>query len=225
MTPAFLGPRLSRRSVAFGSATALLLGRAAATSARPPYDGPLAFSVFRNGAHLGEQRMTFEAAGDDLKATTHVEFAVQLGPVTLYRYRHEAVEQWQGGRFSSLQTHTNSNGKLQRLSAMRRDGAVQIAPAGAAPLSAPEAALPFTHWNRAIAKAPLFDPQDGRLLSETAREVGAGQVRLADGRSVGAQGIAFSGSAEIEDWYEPSGLWTGLRGKLKDGSTLEYRRL
>ena len=50
-------------------------------------------------------------------------------------------------------------------------------------------------------------------------------MRLADGRTIAAQGVAFSGSAEIEDWYQPDGLWTALRGKLKDGSTLEYRRL
>jgi hypothetical protein len=32
------------------------------------------------------------------------------------------------------------------------------------------------------------------------------------------------GEAEIDDTYDESGVWTALRGKLKDGSMIEYRR-
>ncbi len=216
---------MSRRSAFAGSAAALLFGCRARSASRSPYGGPLAFAAFRNDRPLGEQRMTFDQDGDGLKVTTHVELTVKLGPVALYRYRHEAVEQWRGGRFWSLQTRTEANGKVQRLTASRQDRAVLIMPSGGAALSAPEGALPFTHWNRAIAASPLFDPQDGRLMTETSRDLGAGRVLLANGRGVTAYGVAFSGETAIEDWYDEAGVWTGLRGRLKDGSTLEYRRL
>ena len=37
--------------------------------------------------------------------------------------------------------------------------------------------------------------------------------------------IVFRGEAEIQDFYDQSGNWTGLIGKLKDGSIIEYHRL
>ena len=169
----------------------------------------LAFAALRNGQKIGEQRMSFQPQGDALVVRTSVEMAVKIGPVTLFRYRHQAAERWSGGRFESLETRTNANGKLLTLWAQRAADAVEIAPGGGAAVRAPAAALPFTHWNRNIATAPLFNPQDGKLLRET---VVATPTTL-----------TFSGDAEIQDRYDEAGTWIGLTGKLVDGSRLEYR--
>ena len=61
--------------------------------------------------------------------------------------------------------------------------------------------------------APLFNPQNGKLLKVTspARSSPAtGQIR---------------GDAEIDDYYDASGAWLALKGKLDDGSQVEYRRV
>src|SRR6185503_17303971 len=155
---------------------------------------------------------------DDLTVRTELDITVKLGPVTLYRYRHEATERWRDGRFRALDTQTADNGKRLKVSARREDGAVIIAPDAGAPVQAGANVLPFTHWNRAIAAAPLFNPQDGKLLREMVAAPAAGSVLLADGSRQPAQGVAFSGDAEIEDWYDGDGVWTGLFGRLKGGS-------
>ena len=49
-------------------------------------------------------------------------------------------------------------------------------------------------------------------------------MTLADGRTVEAQVWALRGEADIDNWYDRAGVWTGLKGRLPDGSTLEYRR-
>lgn len=194
----------SRRHVLAG--VGLILATPSALLAAP---SQLAFAALRNGQKIGEQRMSFQSAADGLTVRTQVEMAVKLGPLTLYRYRHQADERWSGGRFESLQTQTNANGKLFKVSAQRGADGVEIMPAAGGTTQAPASALPFTHWNRKIATAPLFNPQDGKLLHET---VVATPTKL-----------TFRGDADIQDFYNDAGTWIGLIGKLKDGSRLEYR--
>lgn len=170
----------------------------------------LAFAVFRNGARVGEHHMAFSGDPASPTVTTDVQMLVKLGPVPVYRYIHHAVERWASGAFASLETTTNGNGKLQKVSARRTETGVVIE-AGKGRIIGPAGAAPFTHWNPEVFGRPLFNPQEGQMLKVTATRKGAvWSVR---------------GEAEIDDTYDAAGVWTALRGKLKDGSTMEYRRL
>jgi len=211
-----------RRDVLLGGLAAVTAGAPAIAAAYPK---TLAFAAYRNGAHIGEQRMSFEAADEQLAVRTEAEFSIKIGPVVLFRYRHAALERWRAGRFDSLETHTDSGGKRESVVATRTASGVVIATPSHGPASAPAGALPFTHWNMAIARAPLFNPQTGALLRQTVRQLGPSLISLADGRQLQAQHVSFSGDASIDDWYDAEGVWTALRGRLVDGSTLEYRRL
>lgn len=212
---------LPRRAVLAGGLCALAGPGLALAESYPPR---LAFAALRNGRKIGEQSMTFDAR-DGLVVSTVVEMEVKLGPISLYRYRHEATERWRAGAFESLATRTNDNGRLLQVSARREGGAVRIVQPSGAEVAAPGSALPFTHWNRRIAHAPLFNPQDGKLLKERGAPAGTGLVTLADGSSRMAEGVMFRGEAEIVDWYDDGGVWTALQGRLKDGSAMAYRRL
>lgn len=200
----FQHQRLSRRDALAGVVLALAIPRA--LRAEP---SRLAFAAIRNGRRIGEQRMSFASDGESLLVHTVAEMAVKLGPLTLYRYRHEANERWKGDRFDSLDTQTNANGKLLRVTARRTDAGVEITSAAGLVVKAPESALPFSHWNRKIATAPLFNPQDGKLVHET--------VVATPGK------LSFRGEVEIDDFYDDAGTWVGLVGKLSDGSKMEYR--
>ena len=50
-------------------------------------------------------------------------------------------------------------------------------------------------------------------------------MTLADGRSLEVQVWSLRGEAEIDNWYDRNGVWTGLNGRLVDGSRIEYRRI
>lgn len=178
--------------------------------AATPAGRRLAFHVLRNGTRIGEQVMSFAGDPASPTVTTDVRMAVKLGPVPVFRYRHHAVERWTGGKFASLETNTDSNGKAERVSARRSDTGVVIETAKGK-ITGPAAVRPFTHWNPEVFTGPLFNPQDGKLLKVTARKVSATQWSV-------------RGEAEIDDWYDEGGVWSALKGKLKDGSMLEYRR-
>lgn len=220
--PSLMRSLVSRRA-------ALAAGCALAAGMRPAEaaGGPtlLRFEASRSGRHMGVQQTSFERRGEALVVRTVAEFAVKLGPVTLYRYRHEAIERWNGERLTGLEARTNQNGRMLRVSAEAQSGGVRIVAASGGATRAPPTVAPFSHWNREFARRPLFNPQDGGLLREMASTAEPARLRLADGSSIAGVCVRFSGDAEIADYYDQDGVWAGLVGKLKDGSALAYRRL
>jgi hypothetical protein len=217
----------SRRWVLAGAGLALAMPSAALA-----YPASLAFAAVRNGKRIGEHRLSFERSGDDLIVRIRAEMAVKLGPVTAYRYLHQVEERWRAGRFERLESQTSSNGKRESVVAVRGTGGVTIW-AGRNSAVGPSETLPFTHWNPQVTRTPLFNPQTGKLLKLTARDLGRSRTVTAAGASLEARRVAFRGDAEIDNWYAldgapgapPGGEWAGLRGRLDDGSTMEYRRL
>jgi hypothetical protein len=200
-------PPMDRRDLIV--AGLLLLFPGSARAALPPARR-LAFSITRNGAHIGEHVMTFAGDPSAPVVTTEVAMSVRLGPVPVYRYRHHAVERWSAGRFQSLETATDSNGKPQTVSAHRDVGGLVIETARGRTVG-PADAAPLTHWNPDAFATPLFNPQEGRMLKVQVSRPGPGHWTV-------------RGEAEIDDFYDPDGVWRALKGRLKDGSTLEYRR-
>lgn len=197
---------LPRRAVLAGGLALPFLAREALAAPRA-----LTFAVFRNGTRIGEHHIAF--AGDDatLTATTDAVMTVKLGPVPVFKYRHHAVEKRVGGVFASLVTATDSNGKAERVSAEMAGGAIRIScPSGT--ITAPANANPITHWNPQVFSTPLFHPQTGKMLKVTTRRIEPGHW-------------AIRGDAEIDDWYDAGGAWLSLKGKLDDGSAVEYRRV
>ena len=79
-------------------------------------------------------------------------------------------------------------------------------------LTAPPGSNPITHWNPAIFPGPMFDPQNGKMMKVKTTKAGAGHWQI-------------RGQTEIDDYYDDAGNWQALKGKLDDGSMVEYRRL
>lgn len=184
----------------------------------------LRFAVFRNGGRIGEHVMTFDGRSGETRVRTQVEMVVKLGPVPVYRYRHSADEQWSGGRFASLASSTDGNGRVTRVEARRTTTGVVIEGSNGR-IAGPPTLAPLTHWNAEVLGGPLFNPQEGKLLSLSVRRGLVERVRLASGQSIDARRWSLRGEIQIDDWYDEGGVWAALKGRLADGSTIEYRRL
>lgn len=187
------------------------VGLALAPGAALAVPNRLAFQVYRNGAKVGEHIMTF--TGDDTARTisTNVAMTVKVGPVPVYKYKHTAIEKWVAGKWASIDTTTNGNGKLTKASGRAMGSYVQIiGPAGSQ--RAPADAVPLSHWNQANFSRPLFNQQEGKLLKVRCTQVAPGHWSI-------------RGETEIDNFYDASGNWLALKGKLEDGSKLEYKRV
>lgn len=196
---------LGRRELIAGGVGLLLPGAALAASRR------LAFQVFRNGAKVGEHEMTFSGDEANQTVSTDVDMVVKIGPVPVYKYKHNAVERWTAGKFTSIEATTNGNGKIQKTTARAMPGYVQITGSKGV-VRGPADAAPLSHWNQASFGKPLFNQQEAKLLKVTCTKVKPGHWQI-------------RGEAEIDDFYDASGNWLALKGKLEDGSKIEYRRI
>jgi len=198
---------IARRELILGGA-GLALVPGAALAALP---SKLDFQVFRNGTKVGEHHVAFTGDDNARTATTNVAMTVKLGPVPVYRYKHQAIEKWVDGKWVSAEATTDDNGKMKKVSAKAMGTYVQISgPAGA--VRGPADAVPFSHWNQGNFGKPLFNQQEGKLLKVKCTQVGAGHWTI-------------RGETEIDDFYDGSGNWMALKGKLDDGSSMEYRRV
>jgi hypothetical protein len=185
----------------------------------------IGFEILRHGSVIGSHQVVFERSGGMVRAHIDCTMHVGFGPLVFFRYRHQGVEVWQDGVFQSLDTSTDNNGHPLRVTARRTAHGIDIRTADGTARLAPAGALPLTHWNVACMRAPLFNPQDGTLIHETATCAGPDTVALADGRRVAATRYDLKGAAPIDDWYDAGGAWTALRAEVKDGSVLQYRRV
>ena len=218
-----MGP--SRRGLVAGlSALAWAAQARAQEAGEPQASGKLTFAVFRNGAEIGRHAVDVRISGDDATAEIDAAFTVKIGPVPVFRYRHEATELWRGGRFASLKSSTVSNGSREQVSAVRTGSGVVIDCAKGRLTAAGDAA-PLTHWNSAALRRPLFNPQTGALLRDTVGAAERSNVKLYDGRVAPATRYVLAGESGITDFYDPAGRWIGLRGVGPDKSVIEYRRM
>jgi hypothetical protein len=184
----------------------------------------VAFQVKRHGSIIGTHEVVFEQAGSTLRAKIDCKLRVKFGPITLFRYHHKAIEQWQDGKFVSLETETDNDGTGLGVTARVTAAGVAISTRDGKSCLAPPNALPLTHWNVACMATPLFNPQDGTILPVSAACEGHDTVTLANGTTVPATRYALKGEAPIDDWYDGTRTWTALRAQVADGSTLDYQR-
>jgi hypothetical protein len=158
-----------------------------------------------------------------LRVAIDAEIAVSVGPIALFHYRHQALEIWRDDRFISIASHTVTNGRSERLAANAgADGVWVRTDKGAGRL--PAGSLPLTHWNERALSGPLFNPQTGASIRAQVTRQANQILREPDRQPVEATRYTLSGDADLVDWYDASGAWRALTAKVKDGSSVDYRR-
>jgi hypothetical protein len=168
------------------------------------------FEVLLDGKPIGSHRFTLDTRGDTQVLHSEARFDVKLLSFTVYRYRHEAIEQWQDGCLTGLQASTDDNGRPLRVN-WPQGGA---RPAGCM--------MSFAYWNPALMQQTrLLNAQTGDVqpVRFTALPDQALRVR---GQDVPARHWRLSGPEQaVELWYSPQGEWLGLASHV-GGRQLQY---
>lgn len=212
---------LGRRAVLLGAAG--LLARPAGAMV-PPAD-TLTFHMIRYGSEIGTHALTFTRAGEALTVQIAVDAVVRLLSIPLVRYRHRAVETWQGATLVGLRGETNKNGEQEWVAAERIAAGLDVRGSKTARYIAPETAIPTSYWNKRMLAGKMISLEDGVLLAPKVADLGTETIPLASGNLVAAKHYALSGAFAVDLWYDETDTWACMAMTVTDGSEVRYKRL
>lgn len=188
-----------------------------------PSSDKISFRVMRKGSAIGFHRLDFTPQPNGLDIRITVRIAVSFGPITLFRYRLDGVEQWRSGQVVRLAASTNDDGTHEKMQAVRDRKGLWVTGNKIKRYLAPSNALPATHWNEAELHSPWINPQNGRLLHPTVTPLGPGPVEIAPGRDATERRFAITGDVHMQIWYSQAHRWAGLTFTARDGSLIRYQ--
>ena len=155
----------------------------------------LTFAVFLDGEPVGSHRFELTEQDGERRLSSVARFDVKLLGVPVYRYRHEATEQWRGDCLARITSRTVDGSETF---------AVDQMPEGCA--------MSYAYWNRRILEQKaLLNSQTGKLEPVRVDSLGEGRYRISGARY------------PIELRYSPQGEWLALESIVAGGRRLSYR--
>jgi hypothetical protein len=213
---------VDRRHLLLGGVALAAVGPALAAPLPVPKGNRLAFDVIRKGSKIGTHNLTFVPEGDRLSVHVAVDLAIGLGPITLFRYNHRAIETWRAGKVQAITATTNHDGYRHQLAAIRRDDGLWVEGDRGSYLAPPDT-LPATHWNRGMLNGPMVNTETGALMHPKVTDRGMETLATTAGSMIRARHFSLSGDIALDTWYDGTPRWVGLAFTGGDGSEVRYR--
>lgn len=172
-----------------------------------PDNNFLAYEILRKGKRLGFQSISFsEADNGDVIADIHIQIDFKLGPIPLFRYRHENREIWRDGQLIEMRARTDNNGENEYTDLTREgDALVGRGTKYAADLGGVTHSTSYFSPNF-VRQTDLVSSQDGRRFTTKTVEVGRETLNLKIGQ-VEATRFRTTGKFKIDIWYTDDGRW------------------
>lgn len=179
---------------------------------------------------IGQHRFTLEGQGTQRQLLSLAHFSVKVLGLEVYRYEHQAQEQWEGDCLRAMTSRTRDGGRTSRVSAQT----VGEGPAARLRVNRDDEPKPqelegcvmgFAYWNPAFrTQRRLLNVQTGKLEDVRIERAPDGQIGVR-GTPVAAQRWRIHAQQQtIDVWYASgSGEWIGLDAQVSGGRQLSYR--
>jgi len=207
-----------------------LAAPAAASDQYPqPDDGEqIVFDVYRKGdVDFGVHEVAFEHDGEDIIARTTIRLRAGLGPITVFRYEHDATERWNDGRLLGLSSSTLKDGKTYDVDAAYEDGMITVSgddpDQGSVELTLPPEILSSSHWHGyPTGMEQMLNTEHGTVMETTVTDLGMTQIE-GDGGVIEVRHIRLSSSLVVDLYYDENGRWAGCEFDAR-GQAVRYVR-
>ena len=182
------------------------------------------FRVLLDGREIGQHRFILQGTAAQREVRSTAQFDVKVLLVPLYRYRHEAVEQWVGNCLQSLTSRTETNGEREEMRAAARGDGLVVEAAGASREHA-GCVMSFAYWDpQILAARHLLNSQTGELVPVNVTSHGDEMLTVL-GQPESARHYRISGSRlQIDLWYAGN-QWVALESIAQGGRRLRYERM
>jgi hypothetical protein len=178
------------------------------------------FRVLLEGREIGQHRFSLRETGGTRELRSEASFDVRWLFINAYRYRHEALERWQGDCLRSLAAQTLTNGREQVVKA-RAEGDGLIVEHTKGRDAHEGCVMSFAYWNPKMLQARrLLNSQTGELIPVQITPRGE-ETLAANGKTLATQRYRVTApKLQIDLWYA-DGHWVALEA-LTGGKRLRY---
>jgi hypothetical protein len=187
-----------------------------------PPSGITTYDVWREGSNVGTYSVDFRREGDRLIVHSRIRIKVKLLFVTVYRFDHDAVEDWVDGKLIRYVARTNDNGTRRNVLLVRVGQELQ-GNCNAERLLLPGDMIPGSLWNPAtVDQKQLIEPTKGQARVVTIYDRGLERVKSGS-RTVRTHHYSITGELVREVWYGPDGEVVQAVYVAKDDTLLTFR--
>ncbi|MEO5701928.1 MAG: DUF6134 family protein [Casimicrobiaceae bacterium] len=183
------------------------------------------FAVELDGKSIGTHRFTLRDHGGHRELVSAARFRVTLLGIPVYRYSHDATEQWQGNCLTALRAHTDDNGQVSAVEAgPGANGALQVQRGGTT-AALEGCVMSFAYWNpRILTQRRLLNAQTGAYEDVRLQPLPEASVRV-HGVEVPARGFRITAAGKpIDLWYSKDDEWLALDTVVDGGRRMRYRQ-
>ncbi|MBP7565876.1 MAG: hypothetical protein KA795_07700 [Burkholderiaceae bacterium] len=221
-----MAERTPRPLAALAAALILLTCSARADAPAAAASQEWRFEARLDGRPIGEHVYRLEATPAGRVLTSQAQFAVRVLGLTVYRYRHQAREQWVGNCLAAVQADTDDDGTPLTVRADGGPAALQVRTADGAMPATPGCVMSFAYWNPSAlrSQASLLNVQTGRMETVRFSSPASGTLDVR-GVPVAATRLTLQlPDSAIDLWYATAtDVWIGLDATLAGGRKLSYR--
>jgi len=182
------------------------------------------FQVSLDEKPIGQHRFMLEKRGAEKRLTSAAEFSVNFLFFNVYRYVHQATENWSGDCLERIDSVTDDNGTRYSVDGTVQDGQLIVATEqGRTRL--PSCVMSFAYWNPAILQQNrLLNSQTGDWVDVVVRSLGQEKFSIGT-KAVTADRYELQAEGRrITLWYSSDDKqWLGLDAVLEGGYRLSYR--
>ena len=186
-------------------------------------EGPtqIRFEVLRKGKHFGRHDVSFKPTEDGgFTATADIELTAKIGPLTVYKYRHESVETWKDGQLIGLEAETRKEGDDIEARASIAENGLLVEGTNYSGLY-PAEIIPANHWNISqLYTSKMLSTEGGQPLDVVATHLGR-EVLTINNQEIEATKFRLDSELSIFLWYDDDGRWLKLSFTAR-GQEIDY---
>ncbi len=182
------------------------------------------FKVYLDDSEIGFHNFYVKQNGDQLQMSTQADFNVKLLFVTVYEYRHDNTESWNGNCLSSIDATTDDNGDKLIVRGSRQDEKF-IVNTHQAESQLSGCVMTFAYWNHDFLKQErLLNSQTGKYEQVSVEFLG-NELFEVNGTQIDSNVYELKGENEpIKLWYSTQDRqWLALESITDGGRVLSYR--
>jgi hypothetical protein len=201
---------------------AAIIGALLVSSAAQAATDTWRYAITRNGDQIGTHTVEINRTGPETSVSISTDLTIKILFVTAYHFQHAASERWINGRLVALNSTTDNNGTLHKLTAAMKPSGLEMDADGKA-VHLDQNVIPGSLWNAELLKrTAMLDTQEGEVLPLTVVDAGAEELMVRN-QPVKTHHYTLKSKWSQDVWYDDRQRLVQAKFVGSDGSIIMYK--